>query len=264
MHDETHRGLVGDLVGGDGVEVVAVGTGAAALEALAEGVFDCAVVDLGLPDMSGIELVERLRGDLGLDTLPVVVHTGRDLESSEAARLHEIAEAVIVKDVEAFDRLLDETALHLHLDEAQLSDAQRERLDRRHRPEAALAGHTVLVVDDDVRNIFALQALLEGHKMTVVYAESGRDGIAALEATDGVDVVLMDIMMPGLDGYQTTRAIREIERFRDLPIIAVTAKAMAGDREKCLEAGASDYLTKPVNVDQLVSLLRVWVGKGRR
>ncbi|WP_412068754.1 HAMP domain-containing protein [Rubrivirga sp. IMCC43871] len=261
--DETQRGLVGDLVGTEGVEVVSVGTGAAAIEALADGAFDCAVVDLGLPDMSGIELVEHLRDDLGLAELPVVVHTGRDLSSDEAARLHELAEAVIVKDVEAFDRLLNETALHLHLDESQLSATQRERLARSHRPEAALAGRKVLVVDDDIRNIFALQALLEGHKMDVVYAESGRDGIAVLEAADDIDVVLMDIMMPGLDGYQTTRAIRKIDRFASLPIIAVTAKAMKGDREKCLEAGASDYLTKPVNVDQLMSLLRVWVEKGR-
>ncbi|WP_412060765.1 HAMP domain-containing protein [Rubrivirga sp. IMCC45206] len=261
--DETQRGLVGDLVGTEGVEVVSVGTGAAAIEALADATFDCAVVDLGLPDMSGIELVEHLRADLGLTELPVVVHTGRDLSSEEAGRLHELAEAVVVKDVESFDRLLNETALHLHLDESQLSATQRERLARSHRPEAALAGRKVLVVDDDIRNIFALQALLEGHKMEVIYAESGRDGIAMLEAADDVDVVLMDIMMPGLDGYQTTRAIRKIERFASLPIIAVTAKAMKGDREKCLEAGASDYLTKPVNVDQLMSLLRVWVEKGR-
>ena len=214
--------------------------------------------------MGGLDLIERVRGELGLADLPVVVHTGRELADGEAERLHELAEAVVVKGVEAFDRLLDETALHLHRVEADLGPDQRERLARRHRPEAALAGHKVLVVDDDVRNIFALQSLLEGHKMEVVYAESGRDGIAILEAADDVDVVLMDIMMPGMDGYQTTRAIRQIDRLRDLPVIAVTAKAMAGDREKCLEAGASDYITKPVNVDQLASLLRVWVGKRHR
>ena len=262
--DDTQRHTMSELVGGADVEIVAVATGQDALAALAAGAFDCAVVDLGLPDMSGLDLVERVRGDLGLERLPIVIHTGRALDDDEAARLHQLAEAVIVKGVEAFDQLLDATALYLHRHQAALTDDQRERLDRQSRPEATLAGRTVLIVDDDVRNIFALQSLLEGHKMVVSYAESGRDGIAALEASDdGVDVVLMDIMMPGMDGYQTTRALRAIDRFRDLPIIAVTAKAMAGDREKCLEAGASDYLTKPVNVDQLTSLLRVWVGRGR-
>jgi CheY-like chemotaxis protein len=262
--DETQRGLIEDLVAGDDIEIVSVGNGEQGLESLREGAFDCVVVDLGLPGMGGLDFIERVRGELGLEDLPVVVHTGRELTDDEAARLHLLAEAVIVKGVEAFDRLLDETALHLHRDESRLSDAQRERLERRHRPEAALAGRKVLIVDDDVRNIFALQSLLEGHKMEVTYAESGREGIEMLAATNDVDVVLMDIMMPGMDGYQTTQAIRENERFRDLPIIAVTAKAMKGDREKCLAAGASDYITKPVNVDQLVSLLRVWVGKRGR
>ena len=262
--DETQRGLVEELVGGADVETVHAATGAEALEALGAGPFDCVVVDLGLPDMGGLDLLERVRGELGLEGLPIVVHTGRELGEGEAARLHELAEAVVVKGVEAFDRLLDETALHLHRVEADLGPEQRDRLARRHRPETALAGHKVLVVDDDVRNIFALQSLLEGHEMEVVYAESGRDGLAILEAADDVDVVLMDIMMPGMDGYETTRAIRRVERLRDLPVIAVTAKAMAGDREKCLEAGASDYITKPVNVDQLASLLRVWVGRRPR
>ena len=262
--DATQRDLVEELVGGTDVETVHAATGAEALDALGAGPFDCVVVDLGLPDMGGLDLIERIRGELGLSDLPVVVHTGRELDEGEADRLHGLAEAVVVKGVEAFDRLLSETALHLHRVEADLDPDQRDRLARQHRPEAALAGHKVLVVDDDVRNIFALQSLLEGHGMDVVYAESGRDGIALLEAADDVDVVLMDIMMPGMDGYETTRAIRRVDRLRDLPVIAVTAKAMAGDREKCLEAGASDYLTKPVNVDQLASLLRVWVGKTHR
>jgi CheY-like chemotaxis protein len=259
--DEIQRGLVEELVGGDDVEVVAVGTGEAGLEALQESSFDCVVMDLSLPDMGGLEFIERVRGELALEDLPLIVHTGRDLQPDEVSRLHTLAEAVVVQGVEAFDRLLDESALYLHRDESRLSATQRERIERRHRPEAALAGRKVLIVDDDVRNIFALQSLLEGHKMTVVYAEGGREGIKMLQDADDVDVVLMDIMMPGMDGYQATRAIREIERFRDLPIIAVTARAMQGDREKCLAAGASDYITKPVNVDQLVSLLRVWVGR---
>ncbi|HEX8299803.1 MAG TPA: response regulator, partial [Rubricoccaceae bacterium] len=259
--NEAQRQIVADFVGGEDVEIVGASTGAEALAALGAGAFDCALVDLGLPDMTGFELIDLIRGSLGLTDLPVVVHTGRELSDDEASRLHLLAEAVVVKGVEAFDRLLDETALHLHRVEAALPEAQRERLEKQHRPESSLAGHKVLIVDDDVRNIFALQSLLELHKMEVVYAESGREAIEALQQDDNVDVVLMDVMMPGMDGYEATRIIREDSRFATLPIIAVTAKAMEGDREKCLEAGASDYLTKPVNVDQLTSLLRVWVGK---
>ncbi|HEX8384636.1 MAG TPA: response regulator, partial [Rubricoccaceae bacterium] len=259
--NEAQRQVVADFIGGEDVEIVGAETGAEALAALGAGAFDCVLVDLGLPDMSGFELIDQIRGDLGLVDLPIVVHTGRELTDDEAARLHTVSEAVVVKGVEAFDRLLDETALHLHRVEAALPEAQRERLEKRHRPESQLAGHKVLIVDDDVRNIFALQSLLELHKMEVVYAESGRESIELLQQTDDVDVVLMDVMMPGMDGYEATRTIRKDARFATLPIIAVTAKAMEGDREKCLEAGASDYLTKPVNVDQLTSLLRVWVGK---
>src|SRR5690606_4963823 len=200
--NEVQRRLVEEFIGGEDVEMVGVARGQEALDALAAGEpFDCALVDLGLPDMSGFELIERIRGELGLEDLPIIVHTGRDLTPEEADRLHAHAEAVVVKDVEAFDRLLDETALYLHRVEAALPEEQRERLERRHRPEASLAGHRVLIVDDDVRNIFALQSLLERHKMEVVYAESGRDGIEFLKKDPGVDVVLMDVMMPGMDGY---------------------------------------------------------------
>ncbi len=259
--NEVQRRLVEEFIGGDDVEMVGVARGDEALTALSTGEFDCALVDLGLPDMSGFELIERVREELGLNDLPVIVHTGRDLKPEEAKQLHRLAEAVVVKDVEAFDRLLDETALYLHRVETELPEDQRERLEKQHRPEASLAGRRVLIVDDDIRNIFALQSLLERHKMEVVYAESGRDGIEFLKKDPAIDLVLMDVMMPGMDGYETTRSIRRIERFAELPIIAVTAKAMKGDREKCLAAGASDYITKPVNVDQLVSLLRIWVAK---
>ncbi|HYE95877.1 MAG TPA: response regulator, partial [Rubricoccaceae bacterium] len=259
--NEVQRRVVADSIGGEDVEIVGVGTGEEALRALAEGAFDCVLVDLGLPDMNGFDLLETIRRERGGEDLPILVHTGRDLTPQESERLHALAEAVIAKDVEAFDRLLDETALYLHRVEAMLPDDQRERLERRHRPETSLAGHKVLIVDDDIRNIFALQSFLEQHKMEVVYAESGRDGIELLQQDSDIDVVLLDVMMPGMDGYETARAIRAIDRFADLPIIAVTAKAMEGDRDKCLEAGASDYITKPVNVDQLTSLLRVWVGK---
>src|SRR5690606_6035843 len=212
-------------------------------------------------DMSGFELIDKIRNELNLTDLPIIVHSGRDLKPEEAEKLHAMAEAAVAKDVEAFDRLLDETALYLHRVEADLPESQRTRLERLHRPEASLAGKKVLIVDDDIRNIFALTSLLERHKMEVVYAENGRDGIDFLEKAGDIDAVLMDVMMPGMDGYETTKAIRRMPAFEDLPIIAVTAKAMKGDREKCLAAGASDYITKPVNVDQLVSLLRVWINR---
>ncbi len=259
--NDDQRRAVGDLMAGDGVDIVGVATGEDAIAALRTGAFDCVVIDLGLPDMSGFELIDTIREELGLVNLPVIVHTGRDLKPEEAKRLQERAEAVVAKDVDAFDRLLDEAALHLHRDEATLPAEQRQMLKQMHRPEATLAGRRVLIVDDDIRNIFALQSLLERHQMDVVYAESGREGLDFLQKDDSIDVVLMDVMMPGMDGYETTQAIRKIEHLADLPVIAVTAKAMRGDREKCLAAGASDYITKPVNVDQLISLLRVWMTK---
>jgi CheY-like chemotaxis protein len=259
--NEPQRRLVEEFIGGDDVVMTGVALGSEALTALSTGHFDCALIDLGLPDMSGFELIDKIRNELNLTNLPIIVHSGRDLKPEEAERLHQSAEAVVAKDVEAFDRLLDETALYLHRVEADLPEVQRNRLERLHRPEASLAGKKVLIVDDDIRNIFALTSLLERHKMEVVYAENGRDGIDFLEKAGDIDAVLMDVMMPGMDGYETTRAIRRIPRFQDLPVIAVTAKAMKGDREKCLAAGASDYITKPVNVDQLISLLRVWINR---
>ena len=264
--NEVQRRLVEEFIGGDDVNIVGVARGEDALTALQVAKdngdhFDCALIDLGLPDMSGFELITRLREELSLDDLPVIVHTGRELRPEEAERLHELAEAVVVKDADAYDRLLDETALYLHRVEAELPEEQRDRLEKLHTPAASLSGKKVLIVDDDVRNIFALTSLLEQHGMEVVYAEGGREGVDFLSKSDDVDAVLMDVMMPGVDGYEATRAIRQEDRFGDLPIIMVTAKAMKGDREKCLAAGASDYLTKPVNVDQLLSLLRVWLAK---
>ena len=264
--NEVQRRLVEEFIGGEDVHIVGVARGEDALTALQAARdngdhFDCALIDLGLPDMSGFDLIGRIREELELTDLPVIVHTGRELRPEEAERLHELAEAVVVKDADAYDRLLDETALYLHRVEAELPEEQRDRLEKLHTPAASLAGKKVLIVDDDVRNIFALTSLLEQHGMEVVYAEGGREGVDFLSKSDDVDAVLMDVMMPGMDGYEATKSIRQDGRFTDLPVIMVTAKAMKGDREKCLAAGASDYLTKPVNVDQLLSLLRVWLAK---
>jgi HAMP domain-containing protein/CheY-like chemotaxis protein/signal transduction histidine kinase len=248
-----------ELLGDNDIQVSVAASGTEALEAIAEQPFDCMVLDLRLPDMSGFEVLERLRDTPSLSDLPVVVFTGKDLSSEEDARLHTLARSVVVKGVESPERLLDETALFLHRVVGELPPAKQKMLERLHRSDDALVGKKVLVVDDDVRNIFALSSVLERRGMVVLTAGTGREAIATLESTPGIAIVLMDIMMPEMDGYETMQVMRQNSSFRRLPIIALTAKAMKGDREKCLEAGASEYLAKPVNTEQLLSALRMWL-----
>ncbi len=248
-----------ELLGHKDIDIDTVDSGSAALEALQNGGYDCAVLDLRLPDITGFEVLERLRDTPQLQDLPVVVFTGRDLTAEEDSKLHTLARSVVVKDVESPERLLDETALFLHRVVADLPPAKQDLLDRLHRSDDALAGRKVLVVDDDVRNIFALSSVLERRGMTVLSAGTGREAIETIETTPDLAIVLMDIMMPEMDGYETMQVIRQNPSLRRLPIIALTAKAMKGDREKCLEAGASEYLAKPVNTEQLLSALRMWL-----
>jgi hypothetical protein len=257
--DPAQRQSIVELIGNSDVVTTSVETGEAALAALQAERFDCMVLDLGLPDMTGFQLIRRVKSEVGLRKLPTVVYTGKELSRKEEAELRRLAESVVIKDARSPERLLDETALFLHRMTSTMPESRRRMLENLHRTDPALSGRTVLIVDDDVRNIFALTTLLERSEMKVVYAESGREGIAQLQRSPEIDVVLMDVMMPEMDGYETMRAIREQAAFRQLPIIAVTAKAMKGDREKCIEAGASDYIAKPVNTDQLLSLLRVWL-----
>jgi CheY-like chemotaxis protein len=209
--------------------------------------------------MSGFEVLEQLRESSELREVPVVVFTGKELSPAEDAQLRTLARSVVVKGVESPERLLDETALFLHRVIANLPMEKQNMLDRLHRSDEALIGKKVLVVDDDVRNIFALSSVLERRGMTVLTAGTGREAIAILESTPDMAIVLMDIMMPEMDGYETMQVMRQNGLFRRLPIIALTAKAMKGDREKCLEAGASEYLAKPVNTEQLLSALRIWL-----
>jgi CheY-like chemotaxis protein len=209
--------------------------------------------------MSGFDVLEQLRDDAAISDVPVVVFTGKELSPEEDARLHTLARSVVVKGVESPERLLDETSLFLHRIVADLPAEKQRMLDRLHRSDEALVDRKVLVVDDDVRNIFALSSVLERRGMTVLTAGTGREAITTLESTPDVAIVLMDIMMPEMDGYETMQVIRRNASFRRLPIIALTAKAMKGDREKCLEAGASEYLAKPVNTEQLLSALRMWL-----
>jgi CheY-like chemotaxis protein/HAMP domain-containing protein len=260
--DERERQSIVELVADKDVETTAVASGQEALALLGTRRFDCMVLDLGLPDMRGLELIESIKKQPELRELPIIVYTGKDLTRAQEAELRRLTESIIVKDVKSPERLLDETALFLHRVEESLPEPKRRLLQQLHHKDPVLAGRRVLVIDDDLRNIFAITSALERQDIIVTYAENGRDGLAALEHAAGdaaVDVVLTDIMMPEMDGYEVMRAIRAQERFRELPIIALTAKAMKTDRQKCLDAGASDYIAKPVDVEQLLSLLRVWL-----
>ncbi|MGO8921310.1 MAG: response regulator, partial [Xanthobacteraceae bacterium] len=248
-----------ELLGHDDIEIVNAETGAEALDLLREGQCDCVVLDLRLPDMSGFDVLQRMRADTSLAEVPVVVFTGRELTVDEDAQLHTIARSIVVKGVESPERLLNETALFLHRVITDLPAEKQQMLERLNSSDEDLVGRTALLVDDDPRNIFALSSALERRGMKVLTATTGAEAIEIMEETPSLAIVLMDIMMPEMDGYQTIEKIRENGAYRRLPIIALTAKAMKGDREKCLQAGASDYLAKPVNTEQLLSALRMWL-----
>jgi HAMP domain-containing protein/CheY-like chemotaxis protein/signal transduction histidine kinase len=250
---------ISELLGYDDVEIETAGTGRAALDALRRQPADCVVLDLRLPDMSGFEVLEELGADQALSEVPVVVFTGRELSAEEDARLHTMARSIVVKGVESPERLLDETALFLHRVVTELPLEKQRMLERLTSSDEDLVNRTVLLVDDDARNIFALSSVLERRGMRVLTATTGKEAIKLIESKNDIAIVLMDIMMPEMDGYQTMEQIRKNADFRRLPIIALTAKAMKGDREKCLDAGASDYLAKPVNTEQLLSALRSWL-----
>jgi CheY-like chemotaxis protein len=257
--NEAERMSIRALIEHDDVEIVTVATGAEALSRLRNENFDCAVLDLSLPDMSGFELLDVVQKDSKLRDVPIVVFTGRDLTGDEEARLNRMAKSIVIKGAQSPERLLDETALFLHRVVANLPPEQRRMLDSLYTSNEALTHKKVLVVDDDIRNIFAVSSILERQGMEVLTATNGQEAIQRLESQPDTSLILMDIMMPDMDGYQTMREIRKNGAFRSLPIVALTAKAMKGDREKCLEAGASDYIAKPVHTDQLLATLRQWL-----
>jgi HAMP domain-containing protein/CheY-like chemotaxis protein/signal transduction histidine kinase len=250
---------IGELLGHDDIEIVNAGSGQEALDIMRHKACDCVVLDLRLPDMTGFEVLECMRGEQTLADVPVVVFTGRELSAGEDAKLHTMARSIVVKGVESPERLLDETALFLHRVFSDLPSEKQRMLERLNSSDEDIVGRTVLLVDDDSRNIFALSSVLERRGMRVLTATTGSEAVALVEQTPELAIVLMDIMMPEMDGYQTIEKIRGNPAYRRLPIIALTAKAMKGDREKCLEAGASDYLAKPVNTEQLLSSLRMWL-----
>jgi len=256
--DVTQLSAMANLIQSGEVTVTAVSTGAQALAALDEAKFDCVIVDLGLPDIEGLALIERIKQHAAHVRVPVVVYTGRELSEHEEGAIRRLSESVIVKDAMSPERLIEETAYFLNQVEARLPEVKRP-VHRGTTNGSSLEGRTILITDDDTRNIYALRSALEDFKMNVLTAESGADAIALLRSHAEIDVVLMDIMMPEMDGYETIRRIRARDEWRDLPILALTAKAMKGDREQCLAAGASEYISKPVDIDQLVALIRVWL-----
>ena len=257
--NEAERLSIRELLHHDDIEILAADTGAGALSTLREEPCDCVVLDLRLPDMSGFEVLDQIRNDEALSNIPVVVFTGRELSAEEDAELHTMARSIVVKGVESPERLLDETALFLHRVITELPVEKQRMLEKLNSSDEDLIGKTALLVDDDARNIFALSSVLERRGMKVLTATTGSEAVTLVESNPEIAIVLMDIMMPQMDGYQTIGVIRENPAFARLPIIALTAKAMKGDREKCLEAGASDYLAKPVNTDQLLLAIRMWL-----
>ncbi|SCZ10228.1 Signal transduction histidine kinase [Paenibacillus polysaccharolyticus] len=257
--DEIQRKAIIELIGHDDVAITAVSTGQEALNELHSQRYDCMVLDLMLTDMTGFELLDQIRDDEYLNDLPIIIYTGKELDSKEEMKLRKYAESIIIKDVKSPERLLDETTLFLHRVEANLPEDKRRILQKLHNKETLFEGKKILLVDDDIRNVFALSSVLEGYRMDVTFAENGREALEALEKNPEFDLVLMDMMMPEMDGYEAMTRIRQNPKFDKLPIIALTAKAMKEDRGKCIEAGASDYVKKPIQTDQLLSLMRVWL-----
>jgi CheY-like chemotaxis protein/two-component sensor histidine kinase len=247
------------LIAASDIRISTASSGAEALKSLRARKFDCVILDLKLPDITGFELLSEIQKDETLRDVPIVVFTGRDLTADEETELRQRAKSIVLKGVQSPERLLDETALFLHRVIADLPEPKQRMIEKLHDSDEPLRDQKVLVVDDDVRNIFALNSLLERHGMNVITATNGQDAIKLLDSNPDLSLILTDVMMPEMDGYETMRRIREIPAFRQLPIIALTAKAMKGDREKCLQAGASDYVAKPVNTSQLLSLVRMWL-----
>jgi CheY-like chemotaxis protein len=261
-HDDAHREYLYSVLAGDDIRIIDSASGGEAMAVIKHEHVDGLVIDLTLRDIPAVDLVREIQGMGGRPAPPMVLYGPGPLSPQDAATLSMRSYTSSVRLTQTPERLLDETTLLLHRSEADMTERQRQVLSEIRRNDNALERRKVLVVDDDLRNIFALTSILEQHLLTVLHAENGRACIDVLMQTPDVDAVLMDIMMPEMDGYETTRAIRKIPQFRRLPIIALTAKAMKGDRDKCLEAGASDYVPKPVNLEQLFAVLRVWIARG--
>jgi CheY-like chemotaxis protein/CHASE3 domain sensor protein/GAF domain-containing protein len=259
--NEKQNKAIRELIGNGDVKSYSAYSGQESFEMLLNDNFDCVIVDLGLPDMTGFELIEKIKTNEKLNKVPVIVYTGKDLSKEENARLMKFANTVVLKTANSHERLLDETMLFLHRVESKLPKEKQNIIRKLHKTDEVLRNKTVLVVDDDIRNIYSLTNALEEEGMNCLTSENGKDAIIMLKENPAVEIVLMDIMMPEMDGYEATKEIRNINKFERMPIIALTAKAMKGDREKCLNVGMSDYISKPVNIEQLLSLMRVWLSR---
>jgi CheY-like chemotaxis protein len=262
--DDRQRDSVVQLISDDDVDIVAVGSGEEALALLRTTIYDCMIIDLKLPDMQGNELLQKMAAEQLAAFPPVIVYTGRNLSRAEEADLHKYSRSIIIKGARSPERLLDEVTLFLHKVEADLSSERQTMLRTVRSRDRVFEGRRILLVDDDVRNIFALTSALEQKGVLVEVGRNGFEAIEKMDANPDIDLVLMDVMMPGMDGLEATRRIRADARFERLPIIAITAKAMKDDQEQCLAAGASDYLAKPIDLSRLYSLLRVWMPNGER
>ncbi|KPY61697.1 Sensor histidine kinase/response regulator, partial [Pseudomonas syringae pv. spinaceae] len=262
--DDLQRDSIARLIGDDDIEITAVGFAQQALDLLRDHIYDCMIIDLKLPDMLGNELLKRMSTEDICAFPPVIVYTGRNMTRDEEAELMKYSRSIIIKGARSPERLLDEVTLFLHKVESQLSSERQKMLKTARSRDKVFEARKILVVDDDVRNIFALTSALEHKGAVVEIARNGLEAIAKLNEVEDIDLVLMDVMMPEMDGYEATIEIRKDPRWRKLPIIAVTAKAMKDDQERCLQAGSNDYLAKPIDLDRLFSLIRVWLPKMER
>jgi CheY-like chemotaxis protein len=260
--DKGSQAAIRSLLENARTQIVLAATAKDAIKRLREARVDCIVLDLSLPDTDGIRFLEQLRKD-SQEHPPVVIYTGRELSPEEHRRLSELAQSIVIKGAASPDRLVDDVLLFLHAVEAELPEAQKQAVARLHSGSDAFQGKKILIVDDDLRNVFALSGLLRKRGLEVIVADNGQMALERLAEQPGIDAVLMDIMMPVMDGFEAMRRIRADARFRDLPVIAVTAKAMAEDRRRCMEAGASDYLSKPIELEALLAMLRVWLGRSK-
>ena len=262
VEDETMmRKSIINLMRNENIEITAVDEGNEAYEKLKNETYDCMILDLGLKDMTGFELLEKMEKNKIAEDLPVVIYTGKELSKKEAQTLEKHSKSIILKGAQSFERLLSETTLFLHQVKTELPESKQEMIEKVQGKDNILDGKTILIVDDDMRNVFALSSLLDKYHVNIIVGKNGKEGIEKLKAHPETDLILMDIMMPTMDGYEATKRIRKDKLFKDIPIIALTAKAMKEDREKCIAAGANEYLAKPIDRDKLISLLRVWLYK---
>jgi len=259
--NENARKAMRKLIGNGDVKCLEAGTGKDALTLYKQNHIDCIILDIGLPDMTGFDLIYKLESLKDHDIPPIIIYTGKELTKEENNELQKYAESIIIKGVKSEERLLDETALFLHRTISNLPESKQAIINNLYDKEAVFHSKKILLVDDDMRNVFALSKILKERGMEIIKAENGKNALDMLDKHTDIDLVLMDIMMPEMDGYEAMKRIRSQVKYKNLPVIALTAKAMKDDKQKCIDAGANEYIAKPVDVERLLSLMRVWLSK---